>query len=189
MNLAEWAELSGLRPKASIPRPPIGGSGRAGCRYPHSGWLGSSWWGTSPARIGRPPAELRSVPVCPRLTRRPTSTPRWRGSPPWPPPTGARLKVVTEIGSALNGKQRKFLKLLSDPTVTTIVVEHQDRFARFGAEHVAGALDAGNRRMVILDDAEVDDDLVQDMTELMTSLCARLYGRRSERTGRPRPSR
>jgi len=25
----------------------------------------------------------------------------------------------------------------------------------------------------------VDDDLVRDMTELMTSLCARLYGRRS----------
>jgi putative resolvase len=33
--------------------------------------------------------------------------------------------------------------------------------------------------MVIVDDAGVDDDLVRDMTELMTSLCARLYGRRS----------
>jgi len=63
--------------------------------------------------------------------------------------------------------------------VTTIIVEHRDRFARFGAEYVAGALDAGHRRMVIVDEAEVDDDLVRDMTELMTSLCARLYGRRS----------
>ena len=33
--------------------------------------------------------------------------------------------------------------------------------------------------MVIVDDGEVDDDLVRDMTELMTSLCARLSGRRS----------
>ena len=32
---------------------------------------------------------------------------------------------------------------------------------------------------MIVDDAEVDDDQVRDMTELMTSLCARLYGRRS----------
>jgi predicted site-specific integrase-resolvase len=88
-------------------------------------------------------------------------------------------QVVTEVGSALNGRRRKFLGLLRDPTVTTIIVEHRDRFARFGAEYVAGALDAGNRRMVIVDDGEVDDDLVRDMTELMTSLCARLYGRRS----------
>jgi predicted site-specific integrase-resolvase len=88
-------------------------------------------------------------------------------------------RVATEVGSALNGKRRKFLGLLRDPTVTTIIVEHRDRFARFGAEYVAAALDAEHRRMVVVDDAEVDDDLVRDMTELMTSLCARLYGRRS----------
>ncbi len=68
---------------------------------------------------------------------------------------------------------------LRDDRVTTIIAEHRDRFARFGAEYVAGALDAENRRMVVVDDAEVDDDLVRDMTEIMTSLCARLYGRRS----------
>jgi predicted site-specific integrase-resolvase len=87
--------------------------------------------------------------------------------------------VVTEVGSALNGKRRKFLGLLRDPQATTIIVEHRGRFARFGAEYVAGALDAGHRRMVVVDDGEVDDDLVRDMTELMTSLCARLSGRRS----------
>ena len=63
--------------------------------------------------------------------------------------------------------------------MTTIIVEHRDRSARFGAEYVAGALDARGRRMVVVDDGEVDDDLVRDMTELMTSLCARLDGRRS----------
>ena len=40
-------------------------------------------------------------------------------------------RVVSEVGSALNGKRRKFLALLADPTVHTIVVEHRDRFARF----------------------------------------------------------
>ena len=88
-------------------------------------------------------------------------------------------QVVTEVGSALNGKRRKFLRLLRNPAVTTIIVEHRDRSARFGAEYVAGALDARGRRMVVVDDGEVDDDLVRDMTELMTSLCARLDGRRS----------
>lgn len=29
------------------------------------------------------------------------------------------------------------------------------------------------------DDTELDDDLVRDMTEMLTSFCARLYGRRA----------
>jgi len=33
----------------------------------------------------------------------------------------------------------------------------------------------------VIDDGEVDDDLVRDMTEVLTSFCARLYGRRSAR--------
>jgi len=31
----------------------------------------------------------------------------------------------------------------------------------------------------LLDDGEVEDDLVRDMVEVLTSFCARLYGRRS----------
>lgn len=88
-------------------------------------------------------------------------------------------RVVTEVGSALNGRRKKFLALLRDPTVTTIVVEHSDRFARFGAEYVEAALSAQGRRLLVADPAEVDDDLVCDVTEILTSLCARLYGRRA----------
>jgi predicted site-specific integrase-resolvase len=88
-------------------------------------------------------------------------------------------RVVTEVGSALNGKRRKFLALLRDPSVTTIVVEHRDRFARFGAEYVEAALAASGRRLLVADPAGVDDDLVRDVTEILTSLCARLYGRRA----------
>lgn len=88
-------------------------------------------------------------------------------------------RVVTEVGSALNGHCTKFLSLLRDPAVTTIVVERRDRFARFGAEYVEAALSAQGRRLLVVDPAEVDDDLVRDMTEILTSLCARLYGRRA----------
>ena len=38
---------------------------------------------------------------------------------------------------------------------------------------------AQSRKLVVVDPAEVDDDLVRDVAELLTSLCARLYGRRS----------
>jgi predicted site-specific integrase-resolvase len=96
--------------------------------------------------------------------------------------TGQRLsvdRVVTEVGSALNGHRREFLALLRDQTVSTIVVEHRDRFARFGAEYVEAALAASGRRLLVVDPAEVDDDLVRDMTEILTSFCARLYGKRA----------
>ena len=96
--------------------------------------------------------------------------------------TGQRLpvdRIVTEVGSALNGRRRKFLALLKDVSVTTIVVEHRDRFARFGAEYVQAALEVSGRRLLVVDPAEVDDDLVRDVTEILTSLCARLYGRRA----------
>ena len=95
---------------------------------------------------------------------------------------GQRLvvsRVVTEVGSALNGYRKEFLALLRDPTVTTIVVEHRDRFARFGAEYVEAALAAAGRRLLVVDPAEVDDDLVRDVIEILTRLCAGLYGRRA----------
>ena len=88
-------------------------------------------------------------------------------------------RVVTEVGSALNGHRRKFLALLKDPSVTRIIVKHRDRFARFVGEYVEAALAAKGRELVVLDPAELDDDLVRDMTEILTSFCARLYGKRA----------
>ena len=88
-------------------------------------------------------------------------------------------QVVSEIGSGMNGHRRKLTKLLSDPAATVIVVEHRDRLTRFGFEHLQASLAACGRRIVVLDDAQTADDLVRDVTEVLTSLCARLYGRRS----------
>ena len=72
-------------------------------------------------------------------------------------------------------------RLLADPNVTVVVVEHRDRLGRMNTELVEAALAAHGRRLVVLDGGEVDDDLVRDMVEVLTSFCARLYGRRSAR--------
>jgi putative resolvase len=68
---------------------------------------------------------------------------------------------------------------LSDPAVTVIVVEHPDRITRFGFEQLAASMSACGRRMVVLDATENSDDLVRDVTEVLTSVCACLYRRRS----------
>jgi putative resolvase len=97
---------------------------------------------------------------------------------------GQRLvvdEVVAEVGSGLNGRRAKLRRLLADAQVATIVVEHRDRLARFGLEHLEAALAAQGRRILVLDPAEISDDRVRDMVEVLTSFCARLYGRRGAR--------
>jgi len=91
------------------------------------------------------------------------------------------VEAVAEVGSGLNGKRRKLLRLLSDARISAIVVEHRDRFARFGSEYLEAALAASGRRLIVVDSGEMNDDLVQDMIAILTSFCARLYGRRSAR--------
>jgi putative resolvase len=87
--------------------------------------------------------------------------------------------IIKEVGSGLNGQRKKLLKLLADPEVTHIVVEHRDRLMRFGSEFVEASLSARGVKLVIADASELNDDLVQDMISVLTSFCARLYGRRS----------
>ena len=90
-------------------------------------------------------------------------------------------EVVKEIGSGLNGNRQHLRRLVADHTVGTIVVEHRERLCRFGFEYLEAALAGRGARILVMEDGELDDDLVRDATEVMTSLCARLYGRRSAR--------
>lgn len=100
----------------------------------------------------------------------------------WAANAGQRVvRVEAEVGSGMNGTRAKVGRLLADPLVTTVVVEHRDRLGRMNTEMVEAALSAHGRRLVVIDDAEMDDDLVRDMTEVLTRFCARLYGRRSAR--------
>ena len=94
---------------------------------------------------------------------------------------GQVVRVEAEVGSGVNGARAKIRRMLADPQVTAVVIEHRDRLGRMNTELVESALAAHGRRLVVLDDGEADDDLVQDMVEVLTSFCARLYGRRSAR--------
>ena len=90
-------------------------------------------------------------------------------------------EVVLETGSGLNGKRRKLLRVLGEPGRVRIVVEHRDRLARFGFEMVEASLAGRGGEIAVVEDREVDDDLVRDVTEVLTSMCARLHGKRSAR--------
>jgi len=89
------------------------------------------------------------------------------------------IEVVKEIGSGLNGHRRAMLKILKNPSIHTIVVEHRDRLMRFGIEYIEAALTAQGRKLMVIEPDEMKDDIVRDLHEVIVSLCARLYGKRS----------
>lgn len=98
----------------------------------------------------------------------------------WAAQAGLRVvRVEAEVGSGMNGTRSKARRLLADPEVTVVVVERRDRMGAVNTELVEAAMSATGRRLVVLDSAEFDDDLMADMVEVLTSFCARLYGRRS----------
>jgi predicted site-specific integrase-resolvase len=173
VNLKEWAEREGVSYTTArrwlaagilpVPARKVGGL-----------ILVDDKAATAPDGITVVYARVSSADQKPDLDRQVARVTAWAASQGLP--VG---KVVTEVGSALNGKRREFLALLRDPSVTVIAVEHRDRFARFGAEYVEAALAAQGRRLIVADPSEVDDDLVRDVTEILASLCARLYGRRA----------
>ncbi|CAB4242761.1 conserved protein of unknown function [Methylacidimicrobium sp. AP8] len=81
----------------------------------------------------------------------------------------------------MNGHRKGMIELLRDPNIGVILVEHRDRLMRFGLEYVEAALAAQSRSVLVVDPDEMTDDIVRDLHEVIVSMCARLYGKRSAR--------
>lgn len=89
------------------------------------------------------------------------------------------VKVVKEIGSGLNDNRPKLQALLLDKSIDVIVVEHKDRLARFGLNYIQQLLEMQNRRIEVINNMESShDDLMQDFVSIITSFCAKLYGKK-----------
>ena len=93
------------------------------------------------------------------------------------------IKTVEEIGSGLNDNRKKLESLLLDESIKKIVVEHSDRFSRFGMNYIVKLLKLQDREIEIINESSNDrDDLMEDFVSIITSFCARLYGlRRNKR--------
>ncbi|GCE09183.1 hypothetical protein KDAU_65120 [Dictyobacter aurantiacus] len=92
--------------------------------------------------------------------------------------------MVKEIGSGVNDNRPKFLALLADPSVGRIVIEHKDRGTRFGFRYIETLLHTYGREIEVVNQADTStEDLLADLTSIVYSFCARLYGqRRAKRT-------
>lgn len=85
-------------------------------------------------------------------------------------------EIVKECASGLNDYRPKLSKILTDRKATRIVVEHKDRLTRFGFNYIKLLLN--DCEIVVVNECETDQDLFEDFVSLVTSFCARIYGKR-----------
>ena len=87
--------------------------------------------------------------------------------------------VVKEIASGVNDSRPKLLSLLKDTSITRLVVEHRDRLTRFGFHYIDALFSVQGRVIEVVNPAENDkEELLADLTSIIYSFCARLYGQR-----------
>lgn len=98
-----------------------------------------------------------------------------------------------DVASGLSERRRglhRALKACQRPEVSVLLVEHEERLARFGTGMMRDVmLPAFGVRLEIAGtdedlDASQESELVRDMLAVVTSFSNRLYGQRSARRGR-----
>jgi predicted site-specific integrase-resolvase len=90
-------------------------------------------------------------------------------------------RSVSEVGSGLNDNRPKLASLFADDSWTVLIVEHKDRLTRFGFRYLEWLASSQDRRIEVINAAEDNDDLMEDLVSVITSFCARIYGRRRSR--------
>lgn len=87
--------------------------------------------------------------------------------------------IICEVGSGINDNRNKLTKLLSNIDFSLLVVEHKDRLTRFGFNYIKLLFQYANKEIEVINNVDTDeDDLVQDFVSIITSYCARIYGKR-----------
>lgn len=98
----------------------------------------------------------------------------------WAQAAGYVVKAsIKEIGSGLNDNRNKLNHLLKTGDFDVLVVEHKDRLTRFGEPYIRLLLEERAQELIIINETRTDEeDLIQDFVSIITSYCARIYGRR-----------
>ena len=101
---------------------------------------------------------------------------------------GWRTRVIPDLGSGMNYRKKglqELLELILHRRFERLVITHQDRLLRFGAELVFRLCELQGIEIVILHQGEqpsFEEELAQDVLEIITVFSARLYGSRSHQS-------
>ena len=101
---------------------------------------------------------------------------------------GWRTRVIRDLGSGMNYRKKglqELLELILRRRFERLVITHQDRLLRFGAELVFRLCELQGIEIVIVHQGEqpsFEEELAQDVLEIITVFSARLYGSRSHQS-------
>ena len=101
---------------------------------------------------------------------------------------GWQTEIIRDLGSGMNYNKKGLLRLLElmvRGQMSRLVVTHKDRLLRFGAEIVFRICELKGIEVVIINKGEppsFEEELTRDVMEIMTVFCAKLYGRRSQKS-------
>ncbi|NEP00021.1 MAG: IS607 family transposase [Symploca sp. SIO2E9] len=92
-------------------------------------------------------------------------------------------RIVTEVGSGLNFKRRKLLKILEQVcagNINSLVIAYSDRLVRFGFPLLEWLCQQNGVKLVVLNqrDLSPQEELVEDILAILHCFSARLYGLR-----------
>ena len=99
-------------------------------------------------------------------------------------------RIISDIGSGMNYSKPGFKKLLSlllTGQVGEIVLSHKDRLLRFGSEIIFHICRAFQVKITILYEEtilEPSQRFCQDLVEIMTVFCSKIYGARAHKNRR-----
>jgi putative resolvase len=100
---------------------------------------------------------------------------------------GWRSEIIKDLGSGMNYRKAGLLKLVEmilNRRMKRLVITHQDRLLRFGAELVFALCELQGIEIVIIHKGErpsFEEELAQDVLEITAVFSARLYGSRSKK--------
>jgi excisionase family DNA binding protein len=94
-----------------------------------------------------------------------------------------RAEIITEIGSGLNFKRKRFLSILEriyQRDVGLLAVAYPDRLARFGFPLIEWICQQSECKLVVLNESKLSphEELVQDILSILHCFSTRLYGLR-----------
>ena len=90
---------------------------------------------------------------------------------------GAAVYARVASGDQKQDLERQLARLVEHATAKGLSIVKS--VSEIGSEYIEAALQSTSRKVVVVDEKEMRDDLVQDLIEVLTSFCRRRYGRRS----------
>ena len=103
---------------------------------------------------------------------------------------GHPFKMIIDQGSGLNYNRpgfKKLIHLICQRQCNEIVVNYQDRLARFGFDLIKQICQENNVKLTIInqtDNIDPNQELIADVLSVITVFSAKLYGRRSHRNAK-----